>query len=203
MNIILFGAPGAGKGTQANLIKDSFGYSHFATGDKLREEALVDPKLDTLLKSGQLVSWNVIEPIFLKFLKKSGNNVLLDGIPRTLEQVEKIDSLFATLGKKVDKVFYLNMSDDLILNRILNRWICVYNGHKTPMTGKKEDLEKVCLGTLERRSDDNESTVKNRIKAYKDETFPVLNIYKKRDIVVEIEASLSPEDVFSQIKRHL
>lgn len=203
MNIILLGPPGAGKGTQSDLIMAKYGYEHCSVGDALREAAKTDDEIKQLLSKGEMVSIDIVEKVFEDFLAKSSNKILLDGVPRTLEQSKMVDRVFAKLEKKIDKVIFLNLSEDKIVSRILNRWFCVEGDKKRILSGSRDEVSKECSGILERRSDDTEDVVRNRIKNYRDITEPLVSIYKDRGLLVEVDASLSKEEVFAEIERYL
>ena len=200
MYIVLLGAPGSGKGTQSELLEQE-GYYHFSMGDMLRREALTDSNIRQYLDSGTLVPADVIEACFAKVVPNLGDKVLFDGVPRNLDQAKMVDKILMKFGKKIDRVILLDLSFDKIVDRILNRWICEYNGERKILSGTREEAANACLGTLSRRSDDTIETVQRRIDVYQRETQPLVLHYK--DILFKVDASQDKNVIFLCIKREI
>ena len=191
MNIILFGAPGAGKGTQAKLLVEKYGIPQISTGDMFRAAIAngteLGKKAKTYMDDGQLVPDDVTIGIVEERLAKEdcGKGFILDGFPRTLHQAEELQKILDKLGKTIDKVVVLDVDDNEILERITGRRMSRKTGkiyhikYNPPVDEKEEDLEQ--------RADDNEETVKNRLAIYKEQTEPVLGYYKKQGKVFEID----------------
>ena len=187
MNIILFGPPGAGKGTQAQKLIDKFNIVQISTGDMLRDEVKSKSELGKTAKSimdrGDLISDNIIISMIENRIKKSdcSNGFILDGFPRTLKQAIDLDKLLVTLKIKIDYVIELNVDEDLLLERI----------------NKRADENKNL------RDDDNSSTLKNRITIYKKDTLPVIEYYKNLKKLNTINGMQNIEIVFQEILKIL
>ena len=203
MNIVLFGAPLSGKGTQADLIKSEYGLVHISTGDILREIAKQNTDLGfqvhKLLEEGKLVPDDVI----IKVLKEklisinSGNGIILDGFPRTLYQAEILEDVL-----HIDYVIYLNTSKQSIINRISGRYVCE-DCKKTMTLTEPNQICSSCGGKLVKREDDNEATVIKRYDAFIDYGTPVIDFYRKNGKLIEFDGDVSIQEVFNQIKSRL
>ena len=177
MILILFGPPGAGKGTQADLLKDKFNLLHLSTGDILREEVSNNTDLGQQAKkladSGEQVTDELIIGM-IKNKRDSTKNVegfLFDGFPRTISQAEALDAMFLSNSLSVDKVISLEADDNVLTQRLLSRG----------------------------RSDDNEETIKNRLNVYKNQTLPIKDYYLKNNKLVEVKGDDSVDDVNATI----
>ena len=203
MNIILFGAPGAGKGTQAKELIKKYEIPQISTGDILREAIANKTPLGLeakkLMDQGQLVSDDIVNGLVEARLKEKDceKGFILDGFPRTVIQAESLDNIMKKIGKKIDKVIALNVSDEEIIERITGRRVSKVTGkiyhikYNPPVEEKLEDLEQ--------RADDNEETVKKRLAVYNEQTAPVLDFYKKQDKVCEIDGSQKLEKITQDI----
>lgn len=201
MNILLIGASGSGKGTQAQKLVSKYGFCHLSMGDVLREQVALGTeegkKIDEYLKNGSLVPLEIV----LKSLKnkmaseKQAKGFLLDGFPRTMEQVAVLDLPIALV---------LNFQNDLekIKDRLVNRRVCKVcntNSHVSKLVNEKCP---VCGGEVYQRTDDNESSIDKRLNFYREEVVPVVNYYKANGFnVVDIDADKSIEEVSKQIER--
>lgn len=207
MNLIFLGPPGAGKGTQAKRIAAEYSLTHISTGDMLRQAISAGTKLGKLAKSliddGNLVPDDVIVGLVKERVAQPdcSNGFILDGFPRTISQAETLDS-FETL----DLCVALNISDDIILKRLVGRRNCPecnldYNVYFNP----PQDPEKCdkCHNNLNRRADDNEESIKTRLKIYWEQTQPLMDFYKKQTKLTLIDGTGSPEDVLNRIKGSL
>ena len=183
MNFILFGPPGAGKGTQAKMLIDKFDIVQISTGDMLRDEVKSQSDLGKSAKSimdrGDLISDNIIIAMIKKRIQMSdcNNGFILDGFPRTLNQAIELDGLLEDLKIKIDNVIQIEVDENLLLERI-----------------NKRALENESI-----RNDDNSSILKNRITVYKRDTMPVIDYYKNLKILNTINGMQSIEKVSRDI----
>ena len=198
MNIIFLGAPGSGKGTQAQMLQSDLGIYSISTGDVLRKEVANQSDIGKVAKSymdsGKLVPDEVVIDIIKNTItqKFCAQGFILDGFPRTINQAIELDKMLGMLAKKIDKVFNFEVSDEVLIKRISGRFSCkkcgsVYNRYFKPT--KKNGLCDVCgANELESRVDDNEETVKNRLQVYYQSSFPLIEFYKKKNLLVSIDA---------------
>jgi adenylate kinase len=191
MIIVLFGKPGAGKGTQAPLLAAALGVPTLATGDELRAAIRNGTKLGLEAKAymdrGDLVPDSVILGIIKQALAepRAARGVLLDGVVRTVPQAEGLAKVAKELGKQVDAVLAFDIDDDEIVRRLASRTIC--EKCQTPYTGREPGSAcDKCGGTLVRRKDDEPEAVRNRLAVYQKQTAPVLDWYKKSGTKVAV-----------------
>ena len=206
MNIILLGAPGAGKGTQATRISDKFGLPHISTGDIFRENIKNATPIGLLAKSytdkGQLVPDEVTCEIVKDRLQKEDckDGYLLDGFPRTIAQAEALDG-FA----KIDAVININIDFSLLMARLCGRRVCKECGesyHVSTLNGETKCAR--CGGELYQRKDDNPETVQNRLDVYSAQTAPLIDYYTKKGIIQNFTGTDDPPEVlFGQIAETL
>jgi adenylate kinase len=209
MNIVLFGKPGAGKGTQAPKIADSLGVPTLATGNVLRSALQKGTKLGLEAKAymdrGDLVPDSVILGIMRDELAKPdyAKGVVLDGVVRTVPQAEGMRDVLVSLGRKLDAVVSLDIPNDEIVKRMSMRTVC--GSCQTPFTGREVgDKCDNCGGVLQRRKDDEPEAVRNRLKVYEAQTAPVLDWYKHDGVkLAEVDAVGSVDDVTSRVMRAL
>jgi adenylate kinase len=184
-NLILFGPPGSGKGTQSVKIAEKFQLKHISTGEILRNEIKKKSKLGLLAKAlidkGELVPDNLlIEILYSVFENNKGvKGFIFDGFPRTIFQAEELDKLLSKLNDGIFKVISLDVADEEVIGRLLKR------------------------AEIERRKDDNKETINNRLKVYKQQTAPLLNYYKNQDKLVMIDGVGSVDDIFNVISDKL
>ncbi len=203
MNLILLGAPGAGKGTQAALISKELGLLHLASGDLFREEVAKGSELGKVAKSymdkGLLVPDDIaIKMILGRLASLSGQGIILDGFPRTLEQAQALDKALKTQGRAIDKAVYLKVSTEELVRRLSGRWICrqcqaPYHLVSAPprVAGRCDK----CSGELYQRDDDKEQTVRKRLEVYLSQTAPLLQYYGKDGRLLEIKGEGSLDEV--------
>ena len=210
MNIILFGPPGAGKGTQADNIVKSFNLIKVSTGDLLRNEISKNTNLGNKIKStiekGTLVSDEIINDLIVKILsnKKFYNRLVFDGYPRNLNQAKNLDLMIKKYDQKISCVLSLNVSKELIIRRIMGRQTCtkcglIFNEYFKPATDKNHACG---IEFLVKRPDDAKKTVLHRYKTYLDKTLPILDFYKKLNLLHEIDGKAKIDQVFEKI-RHI
>ena len=207
MNIILFGPPGAGKGTQADKIATNFNLHKISTGDLLRNESKNDNPLGRTIKSlldkGDFVADEIIDNIIEKKLinKKINSSLIFDGYPRNLNQAKKLDLLIKKNNTKISCVLILDVSKDTIIKRILGRQTCtkcglIFNIYFNPATNENHTCEKKFL---EKRSDDSENIIMERFETYLNKTLPILEFYKKQNILHQINGAGEINQIYKEI----
>ena len=194
MNIILMGLPGAGKGTQAEQIKENYPIPHISTGDMFRaaikNETPLGKEAKSYIDKGQLVPDSVTIGLVEERLNQEDakEGFLLDGFPRTVEQAEALDQILAKTNRKIDKVLNIDVDPDILLPRLTGRRICKQCGTTYHLIFNPPKVEGVCDkdgGELYQRSDDNEETVANRLEVNIKQTKPLLDFYNQKEGVVE------------------
>ena len=213
MIIILLGPPGAGKGTQADLIKSKLQAPKLSTGDMLRETANSGTPLGEELKSvmaaGQLVSDDIMVQMIRQRVKQDDckGGFILDGFPRTLAQAGALNQLFKREGLVLDKVLELKVDENALVERIAGRFACAECGEGYHDSFKNTKIESKCdnCGSTEfsRRSDDNAETVAKRLEAYREMTAPLLPYYEDQDVLVRVDAMLPIAEVTVEIEKLL
>ena len=211
MNIIFVAPPAAGKGTQSALLVEKYGVSHISTGDLLRAEVNKESELGLSLKekmsTGELISDDIVIGLLKDRLMQDDikNGFILDGFPRTINQAHMLEDVLDELNMKIDHVLYLDMDKELAMHRALGRMNCPtcgagYNKYEEVMKPKVDGKCDHCQSDLESRSDDNEETFNTRFDTYLDNTQPLLDYYKERNLLNVIDNSGTPEDTFNKIK---
>jgi len=209
LRLVFLGPPGAGKGTQAERLEREFGVVKVSTGDILREAVAKGTTLGEIAKMymdrGELVPDDIIISLVREKILET-KEFVLDGFPRTVAQAEGLDRLLTTLGKDLTAVIYFEVPDEEVKRRLMARRICpkckkVYNLITDPP--KVDELCDVCGTKLERRSDDNEETIENRLKVYYSQTMPLLNYYESRGILKKINGVGSPDQVYADLLKLL
>jgi len=204
MNLMVFGAPGAGKGTQAKFLIEKYDIPQISTGDILR--AAIADKTDmgmeakNFMDAGKLVPDSTIIGIIKDRLAEDDctKGFILDGFPRTLGQAEALSELMANMNISLDKVISLNVPDELIVGRITGRRVCSSCGasfHVDFNPSKKEDVCDYCESELIIRKDDNAETVKSRLGAYHDQTAPLISFYTDMGVMVELDGTKDVSEV--------
>lgn len=189
MNIILLGPPGAGKGTMAEYIENGFNLDHISTGDMLREEIKKGSELgksaEEYMNRGELVPDKVILGMIEMRLKEKAarHGIMLDGFPRNIAQAKALDKI-----ADIDVVILLEATRELVIERALNRRICAECGEVYSAKLHKSKTCAKCGGKLIKRDDDNAETINKRFDVFEDSTAPLIDFYKKRDIVAIINA---------------
>ena len=208
MKIIMLGAPGAGKGTQAKKIAAKYGIPHISTGDIFRANIKGGTELGMKAKSymdqGQLVPDDVTIGMLLDRIAEADceNGYVLDGFPRTIPQAESLDAALAKMGEKVDFAINVEVPDENIVNRMSGRRACVGCGatyHIKYNAPKTEDICDVCGEKLVLREDDQPETVLKRLGVYHDQTQPLIEYYAKAGVLKEVDGTVDMEDVFQAI----
>ena len=211
-NIVIFGAPGSGKGTQSELLMQKYGFKHISTGDVLRAEIKNGTELGTKAKSymdqGLLVPDELVVDLVVDRVNQEDckNGYVLDGFPRTIPQAESLDAALAKMGQKVDFAIDIDVPDENIVNRMSGRRACVGCGatyHIKFNAPKKENVCDTCGEKLILRDDDKPETVLKRLTVYHDQTQPLIDYYTKAGVLKEVDGTVSMDDVFSSIVKIL
>ena len=208
MKIIMLGAPGAGKGTQAEMISEKYGLPHISTGDIFRANIKNGTELGKEAKKymdqGQLVPDELTVKILLDRVAQDDckDGYVLDGFPRTIPQAEVLDAELTKLGDKVDYAINVDVPDDNIINRMSGRRACVSCGatyHVVFNPTKVEGVCDKCGANLILRDDDKPETVKNRLDVYHKQTQPLIDFYSKKGILKEVDGTVAMNEVFESI----
>ena len=205
MNIILLGAPGAGKGTQASKISDRYNLPHISTGDIFRENIKNQTPIGLLAKTyiddGKLVpdaeTCEIVEERLARDDCKDG--YMLDGFPRTVVQAEALDKM-----EHIDLVINIDVDEELLMDRLCGRRVCKACGesyHISRLNGAVTCAR--CGGELYQRKDDNPETVSKRLTVYKAQTAPLIDYYTKKGLLFNVKSNTTPEDVFEKISAKL
>ena len=209
MKIIMLGAPGAGKGSQASRIANEYHLPHISTGDifraNLKEETELGKRAKSFMDKGELVPDDITIAMLLDRIHKEDckNGYILDGFPRTIPQAEALKEALAKKDEKIDLALDVEASDELIIKRMAGRRTCpncsaIY--HTETLKPKKEGICDLCGAELVQRKDDNEETVKNRLKIYHEMTEPLISYYKKENILEEVDGMEKLDAVFEKVK---
>jgi adenylate kinase len=210
--LILLGAPGAGKGTQVTNVAEKLNLVQLSTGDLFRQAAAAGTELGKLaqsyMKEGKLVPDEVTIQMVMEKINvadtKSG--IVFDGFPRSLKQAEALDKGLAQKKKRIDKVVYIKVSEEELLQRLGGRWICrncQTPYHEVSSPPKVKGLCDKCSGELYQRADDTAETVKKRLKVYFAETAPLIEYYKKAGKLLEVDGEGAIEGVSKRIIEEL
>lgn len=205
MNIILLGPPGAGKGTQAHLLEKAYGMIQLSTGDMLRASIKKGEPLGMqakkLMEDGLLVPDDIIVGMIRERISQPdcAKGFILDGFPRTIPQAEALDKMLADCHKELDAVIELKVDEQELIERVSGRFTCAHCGagyHKTFKPPKVDGVCDIC-GSSEFicRPDDNPDTMKTRLKAFQEQTAPILPYYKRRGLLQTVDGMASMVDV--------
>ena len=210
MNLILLGPPGAGKGTQARRIVDTFGLVQLSTGDMLRAEVSSGSDLGArakkLMDDGQLVPDDLMIDMIAGQIDAmiDADGIILDGFPRTTAQAKALDIMLDERGLAIDHVIQLEVEEESLVARLTGRFSCIACGAGYHDTFAKPVLDGICdkCGATDfaRRSDDNAKTVKLRLEAYNEQTAPILPYYDRKGALKRVDGLGDMETVFSEIK---
>lgn len=212
MKIIMLGAPGAGKGTQAKMIAEKYGLPHISTGDIFRANIKNGTELGKEAKEymdkGLLVPDELTVRLLLDRVAQDDckNGYVLDGFPRTIPQAEVLDEKLSELGEKVDYAINVDVPDENIVNRMSGRRACLNCGatyHIVSIPPKKEGICDVCGSELVLRDDDRPETVQNRLKVYHEQTQPLIDFYEKKGVLRSVDGTFPMEEVFTAITKIL
>lgn len=212
MKIIMLGAPGAGKGTQAKMIADKYGVPHVSTGDifraNIKQGTELGKEAKTYMDKGLLVPDELTVKILLDRVAKDDckNGYVLDGFPRTIPQAEVLDKALAELGDAIDYAINVDVPDENIVNRMSGRRACLACGatyHIVHIPPKAEGVCDRCGKELVLRDDDKPETVKKRLGVYHEQTQPLIDFYTKKGILKTVDGTMDMQDVFAGIVKIL
>ena len=210
MNIVMLGSPGVGKGTYAKILSDKYNVPRISVGDLFREairdETELGKKIRDYVSRGDLVPDEMVIELVKERLREDdcNNGFFLDGFPRTIAQAEAMEKF-----KKVDKAFNFVASDGIIMSRLGGRRTCRECGavyHVENIPSKVEGVCDRCGGGLYQRSDETSQAIKNRLRVYREKTKPVVDYFRKKGLLADIDANYQFEEVdkvISQCERHL
>lgn len=213
MRLILIGPPGAGKGTQAQKLVTKLGIPQLSTGDMLREavanKTAVGQRAKAVMDAGQLVSDEIVNQIVAERIAQAdaSNGYILDGYPRTLQQADALDTLLNETGHQLDAVLEIRVNDDILVDRVSGRYTCASCGagyHDTNLKPKAEGVCDHCGGSeFKRRKDDNEESLRTRLRAYYKETSPLIGYYYCKRMLRDVDGMASIEEVSQELDRVL
>ena len=208
MKIIMLGAPGAGKGTQAKMIAEKYSIPHVSTGDIFRANIKNGTDLGKQAKeymdAGKLVPDELTVKILLDRVAQDDckNGYVLDGFPRTIPQAEVLEDALNKLGDKIDYAINVDVPDENIVRRMSGRRACLKCGatyHIEHIPPKQEGICNTCGSELVLRDDDKPETVLNRLKVYHDQTQPLIDFYTERNVLKTVDGTRDMKDVFADI----
>ena len=207
-NLVFLGPPGAGKGTYAKALKERLGIPHISTGDMFRETARsgteLGKRIKEIMERGDLVPDELVNEMVRERLSRDDcrNGFILDGYPRTVAQAEALDGILEDMGTQLTYAIFFDVPEEVVVKRLTNRRICpkcgrIYN--LLTMPPKEDELCDVCKVKLIQREDDREDVVRRRYKVYMESTLPVIEYYKKREKLEEIDGTIGVERVVEEI----
>jgi adenylate kinase len=206
MNIVLLGAPGAGKGTQASRIVEQFDLAHISTGDLLRAAVSAGTELGVKAKgfmdAGELVPDSLVIDLIKDRLRQpdAAAGVIFDGFPRTTAQAEALDSELAAINQKVDCTVAIIVDGDVIVSRLSDRRCCRDCGY---IGTSADPVCPKCSGEMYQRDDDMPQTIYNRLEVYDNQTAPLIDYYRRASVLQEVDGDKTPDQVFTQIQQIL
>lgn len=208
MRIVLLGAPGCGKGTQAKRLMADRNIPQISTGDMLREAVAqgtrFGQKAKAILGTGELVSDDIVLGIISERLAQpdAADGFILDGFPRTEQQAMDLEELLDQLGTPLDAAILLDVDFDILMKRLTGRRTCSLTGKLLNIYFSPQEELDACIsagGELIQRDDDNEQTIGNRLEVYREQTEPVVEFYRKRDKLKTIDAEGAIDDVYERL----
>ena len=211
-NIMFIAPPAAGKGTQAELVVQKYNIPHISTGDILRDISKEDSEIGhyvfETLSSGRLVKDEITYQLIEDRLKKDDckNGFIIDGFPRTVAQAIEYDKIISNLGYEIGNVIYISMNEKTLEKRITGRRICenckmIYNINESSSAPQVDSICDNCGGKLYQRNDDNLASFQTRYKMYLEKTEPILDHYKNKKVLYEIDGEDTVENVFNKIDK--
>jgi adenylate kinase len=212
MRIVLLGAPGSGKGTQAKKLMERYGIPQISTGDLLRaavrDGTPLGRKAKVAMDAGQLVADEIVIGMIRERLQNpdTKNGFIMDGFPRSGAQALELDAALSSLGQPLDRALLIDVKFDALLKRLTGRRTCakcgqMYNVYYSPP--KQAGVCDRCGGPLQQRADDNEETISKRLKVYQDQTEPLVAYYEKQNKLAAVDGEGEMEDVYARITKSL
>ena len=206
MNIVLLGAPGAGKGTQAQKLVEEFGVAHISTGDLLRAAVKAGTKLGVKAKSymdnGQLVPDKLVVDLVTERLDADDaqKGFILDGFPRNTAQAVTLDSALAEMGRSLDAALLVDVKPDVIVKRLSSRRTCKECGYTAPAG---VDSCPSCGGEMYQRDDDKPETIQKRLDVYESQTAPLVEYYRGKELLKSVDGDRPVDEVYADVKELL
>jgi adenylate kinase len=210
MRVILFGPPGAGKGTHARLLSEKWKVPHFAAGDILRahirEGTAIGKRAKAIIERGELVPDELVNELMLSQLEKTEakRGSILDGYPRTIGQAEALESFLKKRSEKLDAALYFKTSEEVIIERLSGRLACPQCGanyHVRNIPPRVQGRCDQCGSVLIQRKDDRQETIRHRLEVYEKETSPLLDYYRKRGSLREVSGDLDVPELQEELSR--
>lgn len=208
MNIILFGAPGAGKGTQSELLIKRHGMTQISTGDLFRAaikgQTDLGKKAQEYMDKGQLVPDSIVIGMVEEVLQKGVKNFILDGFPRTVAQAQALDELLVKMSLSIGKAIFLEVPMSILMDRLTGRRVCKSCGavyHVVSKPSKTEGKCDLCGGEVIQRNDDKAEVIETRLKTYEEFTSPLKEFYKKSGKFTEVDGNRGTEEVYTEIEK--
>ncbi|WII73272.1 adenylate kinase [Bdellovibrio sp. 22V] len=208
MNVILFGAPGAGKGTQSELLIARMGMTQISTGDLFRAaikgQTALGKKAQEYMDKGQLVPDSIVIGMVEEVLQKGVKNFILDGFPRTTAQAEALDELLNKMNFSIGKAIFLEVPMAILMDRLTGRRVCKNCGAVYHIVSKPSKVEGVCDncgGEVIQRNDDKAEVIETRLKTYQEFTSPLKEFYKKSGKYIEVDGNRGTEEVYKEIEK--
>ncbi len=209
LNLILFGPPGAGKGTQAERLRNDFQLAYIATGDMLRanvkEGTNLGKEAKKYMDAGELVPDEVIVKMAAERLQQDDalDGFILDGFPRTIEQAKALDRQLSELGRRITAVILIDVPDDEVVRRLSGRRVCVKAGHNYHVEFDPPKRDAICDqdgSPLIQRDDDKPEVIRNRLQVYHDQTEPLIEYYDEQGLLRRIDGKRSPAEVHDHVR---
>lgn len=208
MRIVLLGAPGSGKGTQAKKLQAERGLPQISTGDLLRaavaEQTPLGIEAKAAMEAGNLVSNDIVLAMIRERLDQddAGDGYILDGFPRNLEQAQALDMLLSDLGQKIDAVVLLSVDFEILMKRLTGRRTCSRTGALLNIYfSSQQEIDAVTEagGKLIQREDDNEETIRHRLEVYEERTAPLIDYYRETGLLRVVDAQGSADEVYARL----
>ena len=210
MQLLILGVPGAGKGTVATILKERKHMAHISTGDLFRKHIQQNTDLgkeaQKYISKGNLVPDEITNSLVRAELSTVRTNFVLDGYPRDLDQARELFKILEDFSIPLDAAIYLDVAEEVVVKRLVNRRSCADCGAPYNLLTKKpkeEGVCDVCGGHLIQRADDNAETIRQRLRTYKQRTAPLIDFYRDKGILLEIDADKATDAIYDEICREL